>query len=151
MAVNRGSENLKDVHEMSIYPFRVMALARRELGSEVVDRLYLDIAVARHERNENIADVSALESIVASAGLDASLVRRALEDETTMTDVEADHQSAVEMGAFGVPTIEIEHDRRGFFGPVIAQVPEDEPAGQLWDHFSWIIEQPYFYEIKRER
>jgi hypothetical protein len=151
IAVNQGSEHLKDVHEMSVYPFRVMALARREYGPKVVDRLYLDMAVARHEGNANIADISVLESSVLAAGLDASLVTRALEDESTMNDVEADHQSAVKMGAFGVPTIEVDHDRRGFFGPVISEVPEGEAAGQLWDHFSWMIEQPYFYEIKRER
>lgn len=151
MAVNRGSESLKDVHEMSINPFRVMALARRELGPDAIDRLYLDVGTARHERNEDIADISALEAMVGAAGLDPSLVRRALEDESTLTEVEKDHQSAVEMGAFGVPTIEIEHDRRGYFGPVISQVPEGEPAGLLWDHFAWMIEQPYFYEIKRER
>jgi predicted DsbA family dithiol-disulfide isomerase len=151
MAVNSGSENLKEVHGMSITPFRMMALARREVGPEAVDRLYLDIGTARHERNENIGDESTLGSIVSAAGLDPTLVARAMEDESTMADVEADHQKAVDMGAFGVPTIEIDHDRHGFFGPVISEVPEGEGAGQLWDHFSWMIEQPYFYEIKRGR
>jgi predicted DsbA family dithiol-disulfide isomerase len=151
MAVNRGSERLKDVHEMSINPFRVMAFARRGSGLDVVDRLYLEAGSARHDRNENIADAAVLETLVANCGLDPALVAQALEDESTMTDVEADHQTAIEMGSFGVPTIELDHDRRGYFGPVISQVPEGEPAGEMWDHFAWMIQQPYFYEIKRER
>ena len=52
--------------------------------------------------------------------------------------------------AFGVPTI-ILPSGRGMFGPVVAQAPTGEEAGELWDHVRWLIDRDGFFELKRER
>ncbi len=151
MAVNSGTENLKDVHAMSMNPLRVMALARREGGEGAVDSLYETIGRARHEEKLDISERSVLEKAVEQAGLDPQLVERALSDESTLKDVQADHESGVDCGAFGVPTIQLNGECGGFFGPVISEVPKGEAAGQLWDHFAWLANSPSFFEIKRVR
>src|SRR5579884_305983 len=150
-AVNEGSENLKDGHFLSANPFRVMAKARRERGTEAVDALYAAIGRARFEERKDISETQVLEAAAGHAGIDPAIVTRALEDETTITDVEDDHRRAVSDGAFGVPSIDLEDRHRPFFGPVISDVPQGERAGELWDRFAWLIQQDEFYEIKRER
>jgi predicted DsbA family dithiol-disulfide isomerase len=150
-AINEGTEALKDTHSMSTDAFRVMALARREYGQDGVDRLYATLGRARHERKEDIAQLEVIARALQEAELPSDLLERALADESTQRDVEADHQSGVQLGAFGVPTIVLNGTGRAFFGPVLDGVPEGERAGQLWDHYVWLVQQPEFYEIKRER
>lgn len=150
-AINQGTGNLKDSHAMSMPAFRVMAKARREIGDEAVDNLYAWIGRARHEENEDISRQDVLEGAATGLGYDPALVARALSDETTVDDVQADHTSGVVNGAFGVASIEVNNDNRPFFGPVIGEVPTGERAGEMWDHFSWLIAQDEFFEIKRER
>src|ERR671934_68679 len=54
-------------------------------------------------------------------------------------------------GAFGVPWLVLEGQSFGLFGPVISEVPQGEAALQLWEHVSWLLAQPYFFELKRAR
>lgn len=150
-AVNEGTNNLKESHYMSVNSFRVMAQARREYGGDYVDKLYLSIGRLRHDEKKNISEPDVLEAACRYANIDPALMVRALENEDTLNDLQDDHTSGVVNGAFGVPSIEIGKDNRPFFGPVIREVPKGEDAGQLWDHFGWLISQPEFYEIKRER
>ena len=37
------------------------------------------------------------------------------------------------------------------FGPVIHTVPSDDDAVEMFRHVSWLVRQPSFWEIKRER
>jgi predicted DsbA family dithiol-disulfide isomerase len=150
-AVNEGTDNLKDSHSMSFNAFRMMAQARRESGNDYVDKLYLAVGRLGHEEKKNISEPEILQMACRQAGVDPAVVVRALDNEQTMSDVQDDHDSGVTNGAFGVASIEIGNDNRPFFGPVISEVPTGERAGELWDHFAWIIAQPEFYEIKRNR
>jgi predicted DsbA family dithiol-disulfide isomerase len=150
-AVNEGTESLKESHFKSIPAFRVMAKARREKGFESVDRLYREIGRLRHEERKDISKADVLTQAVREAGLDPAIVAHALDDESTLQDLRDDHASGVAKGAFGVASIELNGDSRAFFGPVLSDVPTGHRAGELWDHFAWMIAQPEFYEIKRER
>lgn len=150
-AVNEGTDALKASHGQSTDGFRVMALARREYGEDAVGRLYRTLGEARHERNEDIGQTEVLQRALTEAGLPPDLLERALQDESTQADVQADHAAGVAVGAFGVPTIVIDDEGHGFFGPVIRNVPAGEQAGELWDHFAWLADQNDFYEIKRSR
>ena len=92
-----------------------------------------------------------VRSALGDSGLDASLVDAALVDDSTAKEVRAQHEAAAaDAGCFGVPTIVL-HSRRGIFGPVIAQAPQGERAGELWDHVRWLAEHDGFFELKRER
>jgi predicted DsbA family dithiol-disulfide isomerase len=150
-AINEGTESLKESHSHSIPAFRVMAMARREGGNESVDALYRSFGRLRHEERKDISESDVIEEAVREAGLDPEIIPRALADATTLDDLRKDHDQGVENGAFGVASIEINGDKRPFFGPVISDVPTGERAYELWDHFTWLIAQPEFFEIKRER
>ncbi len=137
-------------------PLRVAALARRGGGNEAVDRFYLAVGRAIHDGGANIREEGAIEGAIGRAlgetGLDRSLLGQALDDSTTMDDVLADHREAVErFQAYGVPWLVLEGQEFGFNGPIITDAPGGETAGELWDHMSWVLTQPYFYEFKRER
>ena len=62
---NRAAGNPpREVHQQSLIPFRVMVLARRQHGPEVLDRLYLGFGRARHERKETINEVQVMERVL---------------------------------------------------------------------------------------
>ncbi len=150
-AINAGKASLKETHSMSTDAFRVMALARREAGNDAVDRMYAALGKARFDREEHIGKPDVLKAALRDSGLREELYDEALSDDSTQEDVQRDHDAGVACGAFGVPTLVLEAGEHAFFGPVISKVPEGESAGEFWDHFSWIVGQPEFCEIKRER
>jgi predicted DsbA family dithiol-disulfide isomerase len=131
---------------------RTLALARRQGGNDGVEQVYLALGAAQHGRRESIRDVDGVRLALQKAGLDASLVDQALADETTIRDVQTDHQEAVERyRAFGVPTIAFKDSDVGFYGPIIQFVPRGEEAGEWWDHLEWSLRQPNLFELKRDR
>ncbi len=131
---------------------RVLALARREGGNDAVDRLYLAMGQAIHERREDIKKGEVIESVLEQAGFDRALYSHALEDPSTDEEVVAEHNEGKEKyAAFGVPWLVLDGQDFGFYGPVIDEVPRGDAALDLWGHTSWLLTQPYLYEIKRER
>ncbi len=148
---NRAAGNPpREVHQQSLIPFRVMVLARRQHGPEVLDRLYLGFGRARHERKETINVVQVMERVLEEAGLSKDLIAAALADPTTEQEWQREHAEVAARGAFGVPTLLID-GAAPLYGPVIGNVPEDDAAGELWDHVLWLSRQPQFYELKRPR
>ena len=131
---------------------RTLALARRQSGNEAVERLYLSLGAARHGHGENIKQVDVIRAAAKQADLDPGIVDAALADDSTIQDVLADHEEAVQRyRAFGVPTIAIEGSNVGFYGPIIQHVPRGEDAGELWDYTAWALRQPNLFELKRDR
>jgi predicted DsbA family dithiol-disulfide isomerase len=151
--VNRAREAKPDYqHDGSWASMRVLALARRRGGNEAVERLYVSLGTAQHWRKESLKDYAVIRDALLEADLDPAFLEAALEDETTIEDVLADHQEAVRRYmAFGVPTIAIEGLDVGFYGPIIHSVPEGEEAGELWDYTAWALRQPNLFELKRDR
>jgi 2-hydroxychromene-2-carboxylate isomerase len=135
-------------------PLRIAALAKREGGNEAVDRAYLALGRLFHERDHSFDEIDNLTNLaqpyLADMGLEPSLATRAFDDPSTLDDVMADHQEALDKrGAFGVPWLVVDGDERGFFGPVIGEDLRGEEAAELWDHFRWVGTRPYLYELKR--
>lgn len=153
-AVNAGQDSLKEAHSQSEASFRAMALARRSGGEEAVDKLYLALGKARHERKEELNKAEVIEAALKEAGLDAALLSQALDDPSTLDEVQRSHSSVVGRKGFGVPTLVVKDGDRespAMFGPVISKVPQGEEAGQLWDRVEWLMWQPDFFELKRNR
>lgn len=133
-------------------PHRALAMARRVGGNEAVERLYVALGQTRHERRENLSNVSVIEAAFEEAGLDRSLVRQALDDPSIYAAAAADHRESVQSyDAFGVPWLVLTGQRFGFLGPIISEVPQGQAALELWEHTAWFLAQPSFYEIKRSR
>lgn len=148
---DKNEDPLADVHVRGTPALRTMALVRREGGNHAVGRVYEELGKRIHEDTSEDLDQAAVRSSLGDSGLDPSIVDRALDDDSTMEDIRAEHEAAVsEVGAFGVPTIVLATGQ-GMFGPVIAKAPTGEAAGELWDHVEWLIRQDGFFELKRER
>ena len=148
---HEGQEDpLADEHAKSTPALRTLALARRRFGNDGVGRTYEAIGRRVHEGGEQL-DADVVRRSLEDVGLDPGLVDQALQDDSTIEDVRAEHDAAVtEVGAFGVPTIVLDSGR-GLFGPVIASAPSREDAGELWDHVRFLMDADGFYELKRER
>jgi predicted DsbA family dithiol-disulfide isomerase len=95
----------------------------------------------------------AVRAALVTAGLDGGLVDEAMDDPGTWAAVRAEHDGVVtRVGAFGVPTIVLDGgEGPAIFGPVIAELPGDEEAVELWRHTSWLVRNPNFSELKRNR
>ncbi len=142
--------------DLSWPPLRTLALVRKEQGNEAVERLYLALGNAFHGPEggsmARLSDLNIIRDALKKADLDPALVDRAVADESTYQEIVKDHEEAKERYlAFGVPTIALEGSDIGFYGPVINTVPKGEEAGELWDHYHWLLHQPNIYELKRER
>jgi predicted DsbA family dithiol-disulfide isomerase len=144
----RGGE-VKQGHIQARDSFKLMALARREQGDEAVDRLYLALGQAKHDRKENLAERDVLLRAIAEAGLEASLLDRALADDSLAAELEQEEATIEQAGGFGVPTIVLE-GRDPLFGPVVNPPATGEEAGEMWDHFVYFLQRPDFFELKRE-
>lgn len=148
--INRVRGTLRDAHQASRVPFRVLVLARRRGGEEAVERLYVALGAARHERRHDLGDPATVQAALAEAGLSDTLYDDALADPSTEREYLAEHTEVVERGGFGVPTLVLD-GRPPIFGPVIDPVPEGEEAGVLYDHVAALSRIPTFFELKRTR
>lgn len=142
--------------ERFLLPMRVLAVVDRRDGNEVLGRLYHALGTAIHERGADAREPGALERAVEQGltmtGLDLDVVDQALSDESTVTYLQEGNRLASEgFGTYGVPWLVVDNNRFGFNGPVIDTVPRGDLALQLWEHLCWLLSQPYFYELKRER
>lgn len=150
--VNRKEGTEPDYVSSGWAALRTLALARRQKGNEAVEKLYVALGDAQHGRKESIREREGVAACAERAGLGATFVEAALNDESTIQDVLNDHQEAVRLyHAFGVPTIAIEDSHVGFYGPIINTVPHGEEATELWDYTAWVLKQPNIFELKRDR
>jgi 2-hydroxychromene-2-carboxylate isomerase len=149
--INEDHDYARDSHAASHATFPLLTRARERFGNDAVERLYIALGEARHERKESLADPTVIEKALVDAGLDPAWRTEAAAEPGIEERILAEHQDGVErLGAFGVPTISIS-GQRGFFGPVITSVPTGEDAGELWDHVSWLSARGDFFEYKRSR
>ena len=151
--VNGGDQGRAASDTGSAPALRASVLVRREHDAAAVGRFYAAQGAAIHERGEPGDDITTVERSLQIAGLDPSLARRALEDPTTWDEVQREHDDVVAVHrAFGVPTIVLDGvDGAAMFGPVIFEVPPDTESRELWKHFSWLVRNGNFAEVKRER
>jgi predicted DsbA family dithiol-disulfide isomerase len=133
---------------------RVLVAAREQGGNEAVERLYMSFGEVIHgeQRREELGTPSGVQTCLRRAGLPEDLYDKALADASTEETLLQEHKTAVErLGAFGVPTLVLEGSDIAIFGPVVEPVPTGAEADTLWEHTRWLLEQPYVWEIKRDR
>ena len=143
-------ERSRAAHQAGERALRCLVAAEREGGSPALTALYREIGEAYQERAEPLGDEAVLRACAAAAGLDPELAGRALADPATLIALAEAHRTAVDAGAFGVPTVRVEGGP-AFFGPIIDRRMEQEAAAQLWDHLAWLLAQQPLFEIKRGR
>lgn len=145
---------------------RVAALLRRGGagvggldGNTAVDRFYAVAGRMLHEDGVKVHTPEGVAAVLNEIGVDPGLVDAALADATTHDDVRADHEAAVALGGYGVPTLVLHtggrhagrDGRTPLFGPVITPAPAGEEAGRLWDLVAGWAEFPHLYELRRPK
>lgn len=130
---------------------RLAIAAGRLGGNTAIDRLYLALGDAIHGQRLDPLDPAVLSGALAAAGLPDGLLESVLADETTADDYRAEHQQGVDRGGFGVPLMVFDNVDSAYFGPVVDPVPTGKAALELWDFTRWAAQQPYLWEVKRQR
>ena len=115
-----------------------------------LDRFYAVAGRALHEEGKKVHLIEGARQVLAEMDLDPQLVDVALADDTTHDEVRADHDSVVQLGGFGVPTLVFD-DGTTLFGPVITPAPIGEEAMRLWDLATGWAEFPHLYEMRRPK
>jgi len=155
MVVNHPEDYASDEQYRKFFVIgRVLAAARNKGGNEAVERLYVSLGEVIHgeQRREAAGTEAGVTEALQRAGLPEALYQEALSDPSTEAALVDEHKAAVErLGAFGVPTLALEGSSIGIFGPVIEPIPSGAEADELWAHTRWLLEQPYVWEVKRQR
>ena len=151
---NEGNEESRAKrHFRSECALRTVITVRERHGREAVGEFYRHLGRRVHELGEPLEEAATVEGALADAGLEPGLCEKAMSDDSTKAAFEAEHAALVERTrSFGVPTIVLDGgDGPAIFGPVIAEVPSDEDAVELWRHTSWLVRHRAFAELKRDR
>lgn len=131
---------------------RVGALIRRELGNDAVDRWYEAVGNAFFYDGIKTHTPERHAEVIAAAGFDPSFVERAVDDESTLTEVRDEHLDAVaRFGAHGVPTIVFHPSEYAVYGPVIVPAPEGDDALTLWELVKSTQRFRHLYELRHPK
>lgn len=133
---------------------RVAALLRRQpdpRGNALVDRFYEVAGRMLHEDGVKVHTPAGVEAVLGEIGEDPALVGQAMDDPTTHDEVRSDHERAVALGGYGVPTLVISPGDTTLFGPVVTPAPTGEDAGRLWDLVLGWRDFPHLYELRRPK
>jgi hypothetical protein len=133
---------------------RTAIVIRDNFGSKAIGPFYAALGKRIWETVPPAEDqLVAVRESLEEAGLDPSLVDKAMADESTWDAVLAEHNELIaNTRSFGVPTIVLEGgEGLAIFGPVISELPNDEDGVELWKHVSWLARYENFSELKRDR
>ena len=130
---------------------RVLVAARRLGGEQAIRAMYRELGEAHHERGEPLGEHATLRGALVGRRPRRRRSRPTpLADDSTLTEVLAEHAAAVERGAFGVPTLSVDGSAP-FFGPIVDRRITGEEAGRLWDIVAPVLAEPALFELKRNR
>jgi hypothetical protein len=146
-----------EIHGAGLNGIRVAAAARAEGGNEAVARVYTELGLAIHNRQEREAlqkdTHSYVSSLLSHAGLNPAWAE-AIDSTTYDNIIRAETTEALERTGkdVGTPIITFNpgSSREGsFFGPVISVIPRGEEATRLWDAIEVIATTSGMAELKR--
>ncbi len=128
---------------------RIGALLRRT-DMDLLDRWYWAAGTALHVDGRKPHRPEVARALLEELGLDPEILTRALEDPTTADEVRHEHETVVEKGAFGVPTLVFD-DGQALFGPVLISPPRGQAALRLWELVTGWLAFPTVYELQRPK
>ena len=107
--------------------------------------------IEERERREQRGTREFVEPVLAEAGLPLDLAD-ALDDSSWDAEIRAEGEEGLALTGkdVGTPLIHFQPpDGVAFFGPVISRLPDEDSAGELWDHVVGLARFPGFAELKR--
>ena len=137
-------ENIPD----RVWGLRAGVAAGRQ-GDDALRRFMPLLLKARHDGRENLGDMAVLTRVAGEAGLDVERFERDVKDRSSLEEVAASHEAAVEEhGVFGTPTFVFENGTSTFLKLIRPDTPEQADAA--FDHVLGLMEaNAYVGEIKR--
>jgi predicted DsbA family dithiol-disulfide isomerase len=147
----RADNPFHELHLKSRLSMRLLAVAGQKAGNAGIEALYAALGDLHHGQGRDLDDRTVLTDALSRSSLSTLLLNDALSNPKLDVALQTDYERAWLGGAFGVPTIYIDHSEIPYFGPVIDRVPPEQQAGELWDHIHGISRHQYFFELKRER
>ncbi len=146
-----------EIHGAGLNGIRVAAAARAEGGNDAVARVYTELGLSIHNRQEREAlqnDTHGyVSAMLSKAGLNPAWADAI--NTTTYDDViRAETTEALERTGkdVGTPIITFnpgKENEASFFGPVISVIPRGEEATRLWDAIEVIATSSGMAELKR--
>jgi 2-hydroxychromene-2-carboxylate isomerase len=146
-----------EIHGAGLNGIRVAAAARAEGGNDAVARVYTELGLSIHNRQEREAmqkDTHGhMVALLSKAGLNSAWADAV--DTTTYDDViRAETKEALERTGkdVGTPIITFNPGssrEASFFGPVISVIPRGDEATRLWDAIEVIATSSGMAELKR--
>ncbi len=126
---------------------RLFAIVADRYGVDGFTRLYQEFGRRSHVHDERLTDKD-LSTMLAALGMDRSLAE-AVGDSDLDQSVSRAHNASQKAlgGAGGCPIIEI--DGRGFFGPVLTEIPAPRAGTELLAALITLAETPGFATIQR--
>lgn len=145
-----ASEKFRKSHDIGLASLRVFVSISKELGDEAAWKFYDEWGAARFPAGLQ-DDAPDLEAVLMTAGLDAKFLASA-DDDAIDGYLREELSVAIELAGNGVgsPIISLPETNRGFFGPVITDIPQGENVGKLWDAVNVFFSMPEFREFKRD-
>lgn len=145
-------EDMARAHALSARALRTAVLAR-DISEAAVGGFYRELGRRVHEQGQDLDAAETVEASLADAGLDVALAAKAWSDPSALERLGDEHRTLCDRTrSFGVPTIVLDGgDGPAIFGPVIAEVPMDDDAVELWRHVAWLARYDNFSELKRDR
>jgi 2-hydroxychromene-2-carboxylate isomerase len=128
---------------------RVGARLRRD-DPALLDAWYEAAGTALHVDGRKPHHPDVARTLLAELDLDPALVDEAIADDTTHDEVRAEHQTVLDAGGWGVPTLVFD-DGQALFGPVVVDPPTGDAALRLWDLVLGWREFPHLYELQRPK
>ncbi len=133
---------------------RIGALVGR-IDMKHLDDWYAVTGRALHVDGMKIHEPDVARLLLEEIGMDPGLVDESIRDESTNTEVKADHDKVVAADGFGVPTLFFPgadgSPEQTIFGPVLIDPPTGDAAVRLWDVVCGWLEFPHLYELQRPK
>ena len=95
----------------------------RRMDMSLLDDWYALAGRALHVDGNRPHNPDVAKHLLEQIGADPSIVEQSIDDESTHSEIKAEHDRVVETGGFGVPTLFFP-DGQAFFGPVLLDPPK---------------------------
>ena len=150
-------EGYEVIHGAGLNGLRVAAAARAEGGNEAVARVYTELGMSIHNRQEHEpfrTDTKGhIAQLLSNAGLNAkwadAVDTTAFDDVIRAETTEALGRTGKDVGTPILTFNPGKNNEGSFFGPVISAIPRGSEATRLWDAIEVIATSSGMAELKR--
>ena len=142
----------KDIRHLPSHRLERIMLEAEKKGANLLD-LYTSFGI-RHFLSGDEYDDQLIKEVLSQLNLDSELIKFADDKSLDKEIIKSSKEALSAIGEdIGVPTIVFHYkgETRGFFGPVLSELPTQEEAIKIWDSVVELSKISYFSELKKGR